>query len=49
VQIILIERAGLDGDERYAFPTAETALELGDCIVVFGKSDDVRRLTQETE
>ena len=49
VQIILIERAGLDGDDRYAFPAAESTLELGDCIVVFGKSDDVRRLTQETE
>jgi len=49
VQIILIERAGLEGDERYAFPAPESTLEVGDCIVVFGKGEDITRLTQENE
>jgi len=49
VQIILIDRAGVEGDERYAFPAPESTLELGDHIVVFGKGEDVRRLSRDTE
>ncbi|MFH2009142.1 MAG: chloride channel protein, partial [bacterium] len=47
IQVILIERAHKTGDERFVFPTPDAVLEQGDNIVVFGKTSDVERLSEE--
>jgi len=48
VQILLIEHLGLDGPDRYSQPSAETVLNPGDRVVVFGMRSDVERLAEES-
>jgi len=47
VQILLVERPGTSGKERFKQPTAETTLRPGDRIVVFGLQSDVEKLVAE--
>jgi len=48
VQIILIDRSGVPGEGRYAFPARETVLRPADRIIVFGRREDVEGLLRET-
>jgi CIC family chloride channel protein len=47
VQVLLIERTGGDGQERFSQASAETVLRPGDRMVVFGARADVERLAGE--
>lgn len=47
IQILLIEHVGRNGDDRFTQPSAETTLEPGDRVVVFGMRSDVDRLAAE--
>jgi uncharacterized protein with PhoU and TrkA domain len=49
VQIILIERATGDGEDRFDFPTPESIIQPGDRVIIFGQREDVQRLASESE
>ncbi|MCK4305445.1 MAG: CBS domain-containing protein, partial [Candidatus Eisenbacteria sp.] len=46
IQIILIERAGQQGEARFAFPTHDTVLHPGDRAIVFGRRENVDALAR---
>ncbi len=47
VQVILIERVDLPGEERFILPTPTSVLSPGEHIIVFGKRENVNGLLDE--
>ena len=48
VQIILIERRGQTGEDRFEAPHRDTELEPGEMVIIFGRRPDVDAFTRET-
>jgi CIC family chloride channel protein len=47
IQIVLVERVGMNDESRFVFPTKDTELTPGDRAIVFGRRDNVEKLLRE--
>lgn len=47
VQVILIERAAGQGDDRFTLPTPTSVLQPGDRMIVFGRRENVDRILEQ--
>lgn len=47
IQIVLVERVGINDESRFVFPTKDTELNPGDRAIVFGRRENVEKLLQE--